>query len=151
MNTAKPAKAYRFPDDRHYDGETHMWAKRETAVNQITIGIDTLGLEALGELAYVSLQAVGMPVKRGDSIGVMEAAKMTGDVIAPVSGILVARNEPIMRDPGIVNDDPYNQGWLVTIEPHDWETEAAMLVSGAALPAWIKTEIERYRDQGWID
>jgi glycine cleavage system H protein len=151
MSGTKLAKIYQFPDDRHYDGESHMWAKRETAVSPVIIGIDTLGLEALGELAYISLQAVGIPVKRGESIGVLEAAKMTGDVISPVSGILLSRNEPIMRNPGIVDDDPYGQGWLVTIEPHDWETESAALVYGDALPAWIEKEIERYRDQGWID
>lgn len=151
MTAPKIIKDYEFPDDRYYDKSNHMWAKLDTADNQVIVGIDVLGLEALGEIAYISLQATGMPVQRGESIGVLEAAKMTGDVVAPVSGMLVARNEPIMRDPLIVNNEPYEQGWLVIIEPADWEMESADLVSGQAIPGWVEAEVERYRSQGWID
>lgn len=151
MTAPKIIKDYEFPDDRYYDKSNHMWAKLDTADNQVIVGIDVLGLEALGEIAYISLQATGMPVQRGESIGVLEAAKMTGDVVAPVSGMLVARNEPIMRDPLIVNNEPYEQGWLVIIEPVDWEAESADLVSGQAIPGWVEAEVERYRSQGWID
>lgn len=151
MAIRKPSTEYYFPDDRYYDGASHMWARMEAATNRVIVGIDVLGLEALGDLAYISLQAVGAPVQRGESIGAVEAAKMTGDLIAPVSGTLVARNEPVLRDPLIVNSDPYEQGWLVAIEPGNWEVDSAELVHGAALPAWVKAEIDRYRQQGWID
>lgn len=151
MTVSKITTDYEFPDDRYYDRSNHMWAKFDTAENQVIVGIDVLGLEALGEIAYISLQATGIPVQRGESIGVLEAAKMTGDVVAPVSGTLVARNEPIMRDPLIVNNAPYEQGWLVIIEPSAWVEESADLISGQAIPAWVEAEIERYRSQGWID
>jgi len=151
MSVTKATKQYEFPVDLYYDGSSHMWAKLETSDNHITVGIDILGLEALGEIAYISLQAIGIPVQRGESIGVLEAAKMTGDVIAPVSGTLIARNDPIMRDPSIVNNAPYEQGWLVMIAPTNWDKESAELVSGQAIPAWVEVEVERYRSQGWID
>jgi len=141
---------YHIPDDRWYDAQ-HMWARLEPTTGRVVIGIDALGLVALGDLAYISLQAVGTPVKRGKAIGVFEAAKMTGDVVVPVSGTLVERNEQALRDPLLVNSDPYGQGWLAVIEPTDWEHESAALISGEALPAWIATEVERYRSQGWID
>jgi glycine cleavage system H protein len=144
-------QAYDFPDDRYYDGESHMWTRFDRPAKRALCGIDSLGLEALGEIAYISLQAVGLPVRCGESIGTLEAAKMTTAVIAPVSGILVARNEAVMRDPFIVNDDPYGQGWLVAIEPDDWAKEAAALVYGAAIPEWVEAEVERYRSQGWIE
>lgn len=142
---------YHIPDDRYYDGANHIWAQLKADTGQVVVGIDALGLDALGELAYISLEAVGAPVKRGQSMGVLEAAKMTGDLIAPVSGRLVQRNEAILRDPSLVNADPYGQGWVAAIEPADWENEAAALISGEALPAWVEAEIERYRSQGWID
>ncbi len=151
MTVPKITKDYEFPDDRYYDRSNHMWAKFDSAENQVIVGIDVLGLEALGDIAYISLQATGIPVQRGESIGVLEAAKMTGDVIAPVSGTLVARNEPIMRDPLIVNIEPYEKGWLVIIEPNAWAEESPDLVSGDEIPAWVEAEIERYRSQGWID
>jgi glycine cleavage system H protein len=127
-----------------------MWTQLDSAGQNI-VGIDTLGLESLGDLAYISLQATGMPVKRGESIGVLEAAKMTGDVIAPVSGMLMTRNKNVLRDPTVVNSDPYGEGWLVAIKAHDWEGEADELIHGPALPAWVESEVERYRSQGWID
>jgi glycine cleavage system H protein len=143
--------SYPIPADRYYDGSQHMWAQPGPNADRVIVGIDALGLAALGDLAYISLQAVGTPVKRGQSMGVLEAAKMTGDLIAPVSGTLLERNEPALRDPLLVNHDPYDRGWLVTIQPSNWEYESAILITGEALPGWVAAEIERYRSQGWID
>ncbi len=142
---------YHLPDDRHYDRESHMWVRLNSGGDSAIVGIDTLGLAALGDLAYLSLHAVGVPVKRGESIGTLEAAKMTGDIIAPISGILIQQNEEVARDPALVNQDPYDEGWLVKIEPGNWGEETLALVSGAELPAWTEAEIERYRAEGWID
>ena len=143
--------SYDIPADRAYDREHHMWAQYDSASNQVTVGIDTLGLASLGDLAYVTLQAVGMPVKRGESMGTLEAAKMTGDLIAPISGVIVARNDSVVKNPSIVNQNPYSDGWMVVIRPSDWEDESAQLVSDDGLPAWVESEIKRYRSQGWID
>jgi len=143
--------SYDIPADRAYDREHHMWAQYDSASGQVTVGIDTLGLASLGDLAYVTLQAVGMPVKRGESMGTLEAAKMTGDLIAPVSGVIVARNDNVVKNPSIVNQNPYSDGWMVVIKPSDWENESAQLVSDDGLPAWVESEIKRYRSQGWID
>ena len=145
------ANSYDIPADLYYDREHHMWARYDPTANQATVGIDTLGLASLGDLAYVTLQAVGVPVKRGQSMGTLEAAKMTGDLIAPLSGTIVARNDVIVRNPGLVNQSPYADGWMVVIKPGDWENESAQLVSGEGLPAWVESEIKRYRSQGWID
>ncbi len=149
--TDQISEVYHIPNDRSYDKEHHMWAQLASDTGQVRVGVDTLGLAALGDLAYISFQAAGMIVKRGESIGVLEAAKMTGDLIAPISGTLVERNEAVLRDPFLVNTAPYTDGWLVVIKPDDWATESADLVSGEALPVWIEAEIERYRAQGWID
>lgn len=143
--------SYEIPSDRAYDREHHMWAKFDTASGNVFVGIDTLGLAALGDLAYVTLKEVGKNVKRGESIGTLEAAKMTGDFIAPVGGVIVARNDMTVSDPGLVNQSPYVDGWIVVIKPSDWESESVQLVSGEALPAWVEAEIKRYRSQGWID
>ena len=151
MTEMKPATTYKFPDDRYYDATNHQWAKLDATRGQVLVGIDSLGLEALGELAYISLQPIGVSVRRGESIGTLEAAKMTGDIFAPVSGTLVGRNERVLREPTLINSDPYDKGWIVTIEPGDWETESGELIHGPALPAWVETEIERYRSQGWVD
>lgn len=76
---------------------------------------------------------------------------MVGDLAAPVGGIITARNEDVLRDPGIVNRDPYGAGWIAQIAPFDWVRESAELVHGAEVAAWVSAEIERYRTQGWIE
>ncbi len=81
-----------FPRDRFYEREQHMWVLRDPD-GQVCVGIDVLGLESMGDLAYVSLREVGATVRRGTPIGSLEAAKMTGDVLAPISGRVVARND----------------------------------------------------------
>jgi len=143
--------SYEIPTDRAYDREHHMWAQFDPPSNDIFVGIDTLGLASLGDLAYVTLKDVGEPVKRGESMGTLEAAKMTGDLIAPVSGTIVARNDATVSNPGLVNQSPYVDGWMVVIKPSDWDNESAKLISGDGLPAWVESEVKRYRSQGWID
>ena len=143
--------SYPFPPDRGYDREHHMWARLDDATGRVLVGIDALGLASLGELAYITLHGEGTNVRRGDSIGTLEAAKMTGNFLAPVSGVLVARNESALSNPHTVNEDPYESGWLVAINPLDWEGELAQLVSGDELPAFVEAEIQRYRAEGWID
>lgn len=109
--------SYEIPADRAYDREHHLWAQYDSTSNQVTVGIDTLGLASLGDLAYVTLQAVGIPIKRGESMGTLEAAKMTGDLIAPVSGVIVARNDETVSNPALVNQSPYADGWMAVIKP----------------------------------
>jgi glycine cleavage system H protein len=142
---------YEIPADRAYDREHHMWAQFDPASGDVFIGIDALGLTALGDLAYVTLKDVGKSVKRGESLGTLEAAKMTGDLIAPVTGVIVARNDITVGNPALVNQSPYVDGWMVVIKPSDWDNESAQLVSGDGLPAWVESEVNRYRNQGWID
>ncbi len=141
---------FHIPDDRYYDGANHLWAKVDSATGRLVIGIDELGLQAVGDLVYITLKEVGTPVKRGEAVGTLEAAKMTGDIIAPASGILIGRNESVLRDPALVNRDPYDTGWIVSLDPTNWKKESTTLVSGAAIPEWVAAEVERYRQQGWI-
>ncbi len=140
---------YSFPPGLYYDRSTHIWVRHENAT--ATIGLDALGLESLGDMAYISLQAIGFPVRRGEPLGALEAAKMVGDLVAPVSGTITARHEAVLRDPSLVNRDPYGEGWLLQLAPSDWARESGELVHGDGLTAWVEAEIERYRSQGWIE
>ncbi len=141
---------FHIPADRYYDGANHLWVRPDSATGRIVVGIDELGLQALGDLVYITLKEVGTPVKRGEAVGTLEAAKMTGDLVAPVSGILIGRSESVLRDPTLVNRDPYDQGWVASIDPTDWQKESRLLIFGDAIPAWVDAEVERYRTQGWI-
>lgn len=155
----KPAKGmkemdgngYDFPGDLCYDRTHHMWVRGIEEENRAVIGIDMLGLASLGDLAYIVLNEAGATVRRGESIGTLEAAKMTGDFIAPVSGVLLGRNAEALRNPALVNEDPYGRGWLVEIAPADWSGEISQLVAGSDVPPWVNSELERFRSEGWIE
>ena len=139
-------KQFDFKPDRFYNSN-HLWSKQEDD-GRITIGMDELGLDSLGEMAYLSLPAVGSPVEMGKVMGSMEAAKMTGELFAPISGIVVEKNDAVLQNPLLVNEDPFDKGWLIKIEPANWADESAAMVSGDALPDWMKSEIERFETQG---
>ena len=81
----------------------------------------------------------------------LEAAKTTQNLVAPIGGTVVERNEVVLKDPLLVNRDPYDAGWLVSIEPADWETQARQLISGGAIAAWVESETERYRSHGSVE
>jgi glycine cleavage system H protein len=112
----------------------------------VRVGIDAIGLESLGELAYISLKQTGSTVARGESIGTLEAAKMTTIISAPCSGIVIRRNGTVLRNPLLVNEDPYDGGWLMKIMPSNWEAESALLVSGSEIEAWVAAEVDRLRE-----
>jgi len=141
-------RSFEVPPDLYYEGERHLWVRASGGA--LRVGIDAIGLESLGELAYVALHPVGSSVVRGEPVGTLEAAKTTSSILAPASGTLVRRNEAALRDPLFVNEDPYGEGWLFEIDPTSpasWESEAAELISGAAIAAWAAAEIERLREE----
>ena len=118
---------------------------------KVTVGMDELGLDSLGELAYLTLPGAGTPVKMGKAMGSMEAAKMTGELYAPVSGIVIEKNDAVLQNPLLVNEEPYDKGWLVKIKPTNWEEESVSMVTGDKLAPWIEAEIERFETQGILD
>lgn len=145
MDSSPPA----VPCDRFYDASRHLWVTPPGAAGTVRVGIDALGLEDLGELAYVVLPAAGTRVERGVAFGTFEAAKMTAPFVAPVSGAVVARNENAVRRPPLVNEDPYERGWLIEVRPDAWARDAAALITGEAAAAWAAREAERLRaDRG---
>ena len=142
-------KQFDFKSDRFYNSN-HLWSKQDAA-GIVTVGMDELGLDSLGELAYLTLPSERTPVEMGKAMGSMEAAKMTGELVAPVSGIVIEKNDRVLQNPLLVNEEPYGNGWLVKIEPTNWEEDSEAMVSGDKLPDWVEQEIERFETQGILD
>jgi glycine cleavage system H protein len=114
-----------YPQDLHYTAE-HEWV-RTGSEGVVRIGITAFAQEALGDVVFVSLPAVGDTVTAGDSCGEVESTKSVSDVYAPVSGEVVAVNEALDSAPELVNTDPYGQGWMYDIKVSDAATEASLL------------------------
>jgi len=103
----------------------------------LTDGIVTVGITDIAQnLAHNVLSAlpkeVGRPAKKGKSLGTVESSKWVGPVTSPLDGQVVASNPLLTSDPGILNRDPYGEGWFVRIQPDDWSRDSADLVTGEA-------------------
>ncbi len=142
--------SYQFPENLFFDKKHHVWCLPESDL-LIRIGIDPLGLASLGDLAYLSLNQNGSQVEQGQPMGMLEASKMTGELIAPVGGKIVERNQVALNDPFQVNSDPYGAGWLAILESEKWNEDSKQLVTGEEVGVWSKEELKRYKEEGWID
>ncbi len=140
-----------FPSDLFYHPENHMWAKNNGESELVTVGIDALALDSLGEIAYVSFAEVGTGVRKGDPIGTLESAKMTTEIFSPLSGKISTLNETVLANPRLINEQPYGDGWLIKMISPEWDMDSAGLISGEAIPGWLKKEIERYEEENLLD
>ena len=99
------------PKDLRYS-ERHEWA-RHTSDGTYKTGLTPFALDLLGELVYLELPQVGENFKANDPIGIVEAVKAATDIFTPISGKIIAVNEDLISDPKIIEQDPYEKGWLL--------------------------------------
>lgn len=116
--------AHKVPEDLYYTKE-HEWAYVDE--NIVTVGVTSFAQENLGEIVYAELPDEGQKVTQSEPFGVIESVKAVSDLYAPVSGTVIETNEGLMDKPGVLNDDPWNDGWLIRIEM-DTEKELASLI-----------------------
>jgi glycine cleavage system H protein len=139
---------YELVADRRYDPDTHMWVDLDSA-GLALIGLDPLGRETSGDVVALSLRDVGTAVERGQPFGDLEAAKFVGPLIAPLSGTIVACNETVLSEPGVLNVDPAGK-WLVAMDGVDVTQLDRMLRGESEVAPWFAAEVERFRTQGAI-
>jgi len=127
------AAAESYPDDLRYHPE-HDWARIEG--DEAVLGITWFAQDALGELVHVEAPAVGGTTAMDQPYAEVESVKAVSDVIAPLSGEILAVNEQAVEEPEVVNDDPYGAGWLVRIRLSD-PAEADGLLDAEAYRAHV--------------
>ena len=113
--------------------EEHEWVN-STSISEgdtVRVGITHIAAEALGEIVFVDLPEVGDEVEAGEAFGEVESTKSVSDIYAPVSGEVVAINEELADNAGLVNEDPYNKGWLYEVKV----TEAGELMDSGEYAA----------------
>ncbi|MEN0019695.1 MAG: glycine cleavage system protein GcvH [Planctomycetota bacterium] len=104
------------PADRVYS-ESHEWHKQDGDV--VTLGITEFAVNQLTDVTFVELKPTGTTLDTGDAIGEVESVKTTSDVYASVAGEIIEINEELDGNPGLINQDPYEAGWLVRIRVSD--------------------------------
>ena len=106
------------PGDLLYT-EEHEYLKKADEAGVYYVGITDYAQGELGEVVFVELPSVGDSFSRKDVFGTVEAVKAVSDLYCPVTGEIIAVNDALANDPGLVNSDPYGQGWMVQVRMSD--------------------------------
>lgn len=94
---------------------THEWVRME-GDGTVVVGITDFAQDALGDVVYAELPEIGAEFVAGDEVAVLESVKAASDIYTPVSGTIVRVNEELEDEPELINDSPYDEGWLFAIE-----------------------------------
>jgi glycine cleavage system H protein len=128
----------RIEPDLKYTPE-HEWIKIISPTEAL-VGITDFAQGELGELVYIEVNSIGKTLKQGEIFGTVEAVKTTSDLFIPVSGKVIEFNSAISEkggdNPGLINDDPYDKGWIIRIEMSD-PSEIDDLLSDQAYAALL--------------
>lgn len=118
-----------IPGDLNYT-DTHEWVRKDEN-GVVTVGITDHAQASLGELVYVELPEVGSELSAGDACAVVESVKAASDVYSPVEGVVVEINEALADQPELVNEQPYDDGWIMRLDQVSEEEIAGLLDADA--------------------
>jgi glycine cleavage system H protein len=122
-----------YPDDLKYHAE-HDWARIEG--DEATFGITWYAQDSLGEIVFFDPPAVGDTLTKDENYTEVESVKAVSDVVAPLSGEVIAVNDALSSSPEAINEDPYGDGWLVKVKLSD-PSEADGLLDATAYEATL--------------
>ncbi|NJP04285.1 MAG: glycine cleavage system protein GcvH [Chloroflexaceae bacterium] len=128
--------SFNTPADLRY-AKTHEWVRAEG--DAVVVGITDYAQDALGDVVYIDLPAVGDSFAAGEVFGVIESVKASSDLYAPVGGEVIAVNSDLEDDQSVVNNDPYGTGWMIRLKPSGEEGE---LLDAAAYEQVVAEEQE---------
>jgi glycine cleavage system H protein len=126
-----------IPDDRRYT-EEHEWALAESD-GTVLIGITDFAQHELGDVVYADLPKPGTQVTATNEFGAVESVKAASDLFSPITGEVVAVNEALVEQPELINDSPYDQGWMIRVRAAD-PKELDQLLDADAYRALLRAE-----------
>jgi glycine cleavage system H protein len=131
-----------YPDDLLYTKD-HEWARIEDrdGTKVATIGVTRYAVEQLGDVTQVDLPKEGESVKQAEVFGSVESVKAVSDLFAPITGKVVKVNSPLADSPEYVNEDPYDEGWMIQVAVSNTK-ELDGLLDAEAYQAFIREQGE---------
>ncbi len=115
-----------FPDNLSYDLDNNTWLRVEEN-GEVTVGVTSLLSAIAGKLTLAKLKSAGVAIQRGQSLGTLESQKFVGPIPSPVSGSLLKTNSMVVGRPRIINDSPYEEGWIARLKPAHLTLERILL------------------------
>jgi glycine cleavage system H protein len=125
-----------FPEDLRYHKE-HTWVR--VSGGKATIGITDYAQDALGDIVYVDLPDLDSEIEKDAEFSEIESTKATSSVIAPVSGTIIEVNEELDESPEIINEEPYDKGWIAVVELSD-PSELDQLLDATDYERYVEEE-----------
>ncbi|EGR2447930.1 TPA: glycine cleavage system protein GcvH [Vibrio cholerae] len=98
--------------------ESHEWV-RDNGDGTVTIGISEHAQKMLGDVVFVELPEIDAEIDAGDSFSLVESVKAASDIYAPVTGVVIEVNEDLQNSPELINEEPYDGGWIVKVKMSD--------------------------------
>ena len=122
-------KEYDIPDDLLYTRE-HEWAR--LTGKTVKVGITDYAAKTLNDVVYASLPKLGQKLVQLNVFGTVESIKAVSELYSPLSGTVTNLNEALDLQPELVNQSPYDKGWLIEVEPSNYESERRNLLDAEA-------------------
>lgn len=130
---------FRVAKDRFYSSEG-VWVKPEG--DYVRIGLSDFLQQRSGDIAFTEVKPEGTVLALGEEVAVIETIKVNISLSSPVNGKIVEANSDMETAPEVINQDPFEKGWIAILEPSDWELDRSRLLDAAAYFAKIKAEGE---------
>jgi len=125
--------------------KSHTWAFMEKD-GAVRVGIDDFLQHITGSITRVRMKPAGERIRKGDHIISLVQKGKQLDIQSPVSGTITARNDKLNIGTDIINNSPYNEGWIYAVKPDNWITESRMMIMAGKYAEWIRDEFARIKD-----
>jgi len=143
---AMEVEGYSFKEDLYYE-KNHFWAKVDDEENVI-VGATDFFQKLAGDIVFIELPMIGTKVEQGKPFSSLESGKWVGKVYAPVSGEVVEVNDDLEDEPELINESPYDEGWIVKIKPDNLTEDLEKLMRpGPEFEQFMKDEAEKHAQE----
>jgi glycine cleavage system H protein len=132
-----------FPDNLLYDLEGNTWIGRGES-GEVAIGVTSILSAIAGKFTSARLRPAGARIGRGNSLGTLESLKFVGPIPSPISGIVTSTNGEVVKRPKLLNEAPYDEGWVVMLKPLSFEAERLSLSQATDATAAFKSKIVEF-------
>lgn len=143
MNSPKMVKAAGFEVPENYSFHPgHTWVRDEGHQNA-RVGIDAFAGNLFGDIDSIEMVDLNRWVRQGQKLCTVKKGDKSVDMLSPVEGVLVSINHEVLKNPSLINDDPYKNGWLGVVKAPELSVNVKNLLAGPIVPAWMQNSIAR--------
>lgn len=128
-----------------YFNKNHTWAHLGES-GAARVGLDDFLQHVIGDLQLTGIKEAGEPIRKGELLAEIEQEGKKLKVFSPISGEVLEKNAMLVDNPGLVNEDPYQKGWLYQIKPSNWRKDTSACLLAEKANEWSEKELTRFKD-----